>query len=42
MVKLADILGQEQGLAALTRAYLADRLPHGMIFAGAICVGNPR
>ena len=33
-LKLDDIFGQETAVDFLSRAYLADRLPHGVIFAG--------
>jgi DNA polymerase-3 subunit delta' len=35
-----DILGQSAAIGDLRRAYLADRLPHGMVFAGATGVGK--
>jgi DNA polymerase-3 subunit delta' len=37
---LDDILGQSDAIGPLRRAYLADRLPHGMIFAGPSGVGK--
>jgi len=37
---LSDIFGQEHAIDFLRRAYLADRLPHGMIFAGPAGVGK--
>ena len=40
MQTLNDILGQENALDQLRRAYLADRLPHGFIFAGPVGVGK--
>jgi DNA polymerase III subunit delta' len=35
-----DILGQDAAIDAIRRAYLADRLPHGLIFAGPVGVGK--
>src|SRR4051812_13978597 len=35
-----DIFGQEAAIAQLRRAYLADRLPHGLLFAGPVGVGK--
>jgi DNA polymerase-3 subunit delta' len=35
-----DIFGQERALEALRLAYRADRLPHGLIFAGPAGVGK--
>jgi DNA polymerase-3 subunit delta' len=40
VVSLDDIFGQEQAVEALRRAYSADRLPHGLIFAGPAGVGK--
>ena len=40
MTKFTDIFGQEQAIATLLNAYRADRLPHGMIFAGPAGVGK--
>lgn len=40
MQTFRDIFGQDQALGWLRRAYLADRLPHGLIFAGPIGVGK--
>ncbi len=40
MISLSDILGQEQAIETLLRAYRLDRLPHGLIFAGPIGVGK--
>ncbi len=37
---LSDIFGQHVAIDFLRRAYLADRLPHGMIFAGPAGVGK--
>jgi DNA polymerase-3 subunit delta' len=35
-----DVFGQDSALDTLRRAYLADRLPHGLLFAGPIGVGK--
>lgn len=40
MTSFPDILGQDSALAWLKSAYLADRLPHGLIFAGPAGVGK--
>ena len=40
MHSFKDILGQDAAIEAITRAYLADRLPHGLIFAGPAGVGK--
>lgn len=40
MLTFENIFGQDAALAALRRAYLADRLPHGLIFAGPVGVGK--
>jgi DNA polymerase-3 subunit delta' len=40
MLKLTDILGQPRAVETLRRAFVADRLPHGMIFAGPTGVGK--
>ncbi|HZN68851.1 MAG TPA: DNA polymerase III subunit delta' [Tepidisphaeraceae bacterium] len=40
MTTLDDIFGQEQAVEVLRRAYAADRLPHGLIFAGPAGVGK--
>ncbi len=40
MRTLDDIFGQDVALAQLRRAYLMDRLPHGLIFAGPVGVGK--
>ena len=40
MTMLSDILGQTPAIQWLERAYLAERLPHGMIFAGPVGVGK--
>jgi DNA polymerase III delta' subunit len=34
------IFGQDEAIDWLTRAYLKDRLPHGLIFAGPVGVGK--
>ena len=40
MIRLSDIFGQEEAVAWLRRAVEADRLPHGLIFAGPTGVGK--
>lgn len=40
MISFADIIGQDSAIAWLKSAYLADRLPHGLIFAGPAGVGK--
>jgi DNA polymerase-3 subunit delta' len=40
MLFLQDILGQERAIETISRAYEAERLPHGLIFAGPIGVGK--
>jgi DNA polymerase III delta' subunit len=35
-----SIFGQDQAIDSLRRAYLADRLPHGLVFAGPVGVGK--
>src|SRR5207237_9153670 len=40
MTTLQDIFGQDRAIETLEGAYRADRLPHGMIFAGPIGVGK--
>lgn len=40
MLYLRDILGQDQAIRQIRQAGQADRLPHGMIFAGAAGVGK--
>lgn len=40
MLCLSDIFGQEAAVAVLRRAFVADRLPHGLIFAGPVGVGK--
>ncbi|MDB5173743.1 MAG: holB [Phycisphaerales bacterium] len=37
---LQQIFGQESAVTWLRQAYLADRLPHGLIFAGPVGVGK--
>jgi DNA polymerase-3 subunit delta' len=38
--KFSDILGQDAAIDWLRRAYLADRLPHALVFAGPVGVGK--
>ena len=40
MISFDDIFGQGPAIDWLSRAYAADRLPHGLIFAGPIGVGK--
>src|SRR6478752_2458502 len=40
MLTLDDIFGQDAAIEQLRRAYLADRLPHGLLFAGPVGVGK--
>ncbi|MGA3065990.1 MAG: DNA polymerase III subunit delta' [Tepidisphaeraceae bacterium] len=40
MLKFKDISGQDSAIEDLLRAYRADRLPHGLIFAGPTGVGK--
>jgi DNA polymerase-3 subunit delta' len=40
MLSFSDILGQEPAIDTLVRAYRADRLAHGLIFAGPVGVGK--
>ncbi len=40
MKTFADILAQDRAIDTLRRAFLADRLPHGLIFAGPTGVGK--
>jgi DNA polymerase III subunit delta' len=40
MISFTHILGQDPAIAWLRSAYLADRLPHGLIFAGPVGVGK--
>ena len=40
MVHLDDIFGQESAVGLVRRAYAADRLPHGLVFAGPAGVGK--
>ena len=35
-----DIFGQDRPIGELRRAYFADRLPHGLVFAGPVGVGK--
>src|SRR5678815_5224104 len=35
-----DILGQDNAIETISRAYESDRLPHGVIFAGPVGVGK--
>jgi len=40
MIRLSDIFGQDDAIAWLRRAVEADRLPHGLVFAGPTGVGK--
>ena len=40
MLTFGDIFGQEQPVETIRRAYCADRLPHGLVFAGPVGVGK--
>ena len=40
LLRFSDILGQDAAIDTLQRAYKADRLPHGLIFAGPTGVGK--
>src|SRR5687768_1745860 len=40
MLTLKDILGQPAAIDHIRRAYLEERLPHGLIFAGPVGVGK--
>jgi DNA polymerase-3 subunit delta' len=40
MTTWKSIFGQDEALEALRSAYAADRLPHGLIFAGPVGVGK--
>jgi DNA polymerase III delta' subunit len=40
MTQLNDIFGQDPAIEWVGRAYEADRLPHGLIFAGPVGVGK--
>jgi DNA polymerase III delta' subunit len=40
MTQLNDIFGQDPAIEWIGRAYEADRLPHGLIFAGPVGVGK--
>ena len=40
MLTFSDIFGQDAAVDSLRRAWAADRLPHGLIFAGPVGVGK--
>lgn len=40
LTTFSHILGQDHAIRSLRQAYLADRLPHGLIFAGPTGVGK--
>jgi DNA polymerase-3 subunit delta' len=40
LVNFEQILGQEEAIEAISRAYRLDRLPHGLIFGGPAGVGK--
>src|SRR3954463_9930628 len=40
MLQLADIFGQDEAIGWIRKALAADRLPHGLIFAGPVGVGK--
>jgi DNA polymerase-3 subunit delta' len=40
LAALKDIFGQESAIESLRRAFAADRLPHGLIFAGPWGIGK--
>jgi DNA polymerase III subunit delta' len=40
MITFASIFGQDGAIDTLRRAYVADRLPHGLVFAGPAGVGK--
>ncbi len=40
MTRFKDIFGQDNAIEAIRSAYLSNRLPHGMIFAGPVGVGK--
>src|SRR5947209_8833539 len=40
LTNFKNIFGQETALDWLKRAYLADRLPHGLLFSGPVGVGK--
>jgi DNA polymerase-3 subunit delta' len=40
VLALDDIFGQDVTIEQIRRAYLADRLPHGLLFAGPVGVGK--
>ena len=40
MILFSDIFGQDAAIESIKRAYVADRLPHGLIFSGPAGVGK--
>lgn len=40
MLHLSNIFGQDRAIQTIRQAYLAERLPHGLIFAGPVGVGK--
>ena len=40
MIGFEQIVGQDAAIQSLLGAYRADRLPHGLIFAGPMGVGK--
>src|SRR5690348_13505872 len=40
LITFNDIFGQANAIDTLRRAYVADRLPHGLLFAGPTGVGK--
>jgi DNA polymerase-3 subunit delta' len=40
VIRFSDIFGQDHAIDTIRRAYAADRLPHGLIFAGPAGVGK--
>jgi DNA polymerase-3 subunit delta' len=40
VISFDDIFGQDAAIEWLKHAYIADRLPHGMVFAGPVGVGK--
>jgi DNA polymerase-3 subunit delta' len=40
MIRFDDIFGQDAAIDWLRKAYLKDRLPHGLLFAGPVGVGK--
>src|SRR5688572_11447525 len=40
MTTFEDILGQENAIETISRAYESERLPHGLLFAGPVGVGK--